>query len=390
MVLAAITILVILVTQVSYVASVNRKMADNGQDQLKALYLAKSGLKLSLLRLKAYQHVKGVIQTMSGNSAAAALVPKGIIEKIWSFPFIFPIPADIPGLSLQAKDQILKFQKDSGLDGSFTSIIESESSKFPINSVLPSFAKAAENIAPSPSPSPSPGGTARPSPTPTPDPNGSPDANAGGFDAEAARKSLETFLTRIIQNKFEADPDFAEEYRDFSVEEFMDYLLTWMDRTYEARGGGREVIPPKRAPLYSISELRMIHGIDDRLYELVAPSLTTSRTSGSNVNTMTETTFRAIVPNMTDEEVTDRKIKLITDEQSFKITVRAQVNQSIRVIEAYVTLTSKTGGTRGTRGTRGNTADQPPEGAPPQDPNAPPASASKPDAGLKVTFMRIL
>src|SRR5690606_8578642 len=123
-------ILVIIVTEVSYVAAVNRKMADNAQDQLKAHYLAKSALKLSLLRLSAYQQVKGYLQ----QAGSALPVPKGLVEKVWNFPLIFPIPSDLPGLTLQARDEIKKFHDESDLQGNFTALIQSRSKGWNINS----------------------------------------------------------------------------------------------------------------------------------------------------------------------------------------------------------------------------------------------------------------
>ena len=137
MVIAAISVLSIVVTEFAYIAQVNKKVAYDGLDQLKAHYLAKSGLKLSLLRLKAYQTIKGI----AGGKAAAAIpgIPKQVLEKVWSFPFFYPIPTNIPGLSQMDKDRIDKFQKTSSLDGKFSSIIESESSKYNLNLILAPF-----------------------------------------------------------------------------------------------------------------------------------------------------------------------------------------------------------------------------------------------------------
>src|SRR4051812_9020825 len=74
MVIAAITVLAILVTEFTYVAQVNQQMAFDGVNQIKAHYLAKTGLKLSLLRLKAYQHVKEALGQAGGG--ANQLLPK--------------------------------------------------------------------------------------------------------------------------------------------------------------------------------------------------------------------------------------------------------------------------------------------------------------------------
>lgn len=432
MVMAALTILVIIVTEVSYVAAVNRKMADNAQDQLKAHYLAKSALKLSLLRLSAYQQIKGYL----GQAGNAVPVPKGLVEKVWNFPLMFPIPVEIPGLTLQAKDQITKFQNESGLQGTFTAVIQSRSTGWNINSVIETFAKSAAQTKPSPSPSPTPppaGGQSNPQATPTPNPG------ATQFDPEAARKALRDFLAQILQNKFVADPDFAEEYRDFNIDEFVDYLYAWVDRKYEGRFGGRETIPPKQAPMFSLSELHMVYGVDDKIYDLFAPVLTTSLGQGININTMDAVVLQALIPVINEEEIKDffefrdsmemdnlfktpedffkyllqnvsifrgdaqeierfkkqlaeRRIELITDETQFKITVQAQVNQATQVLEAEVSLVPpRNTGTGGPGGTvPGNPNPTPPGQTPGDTPPGGNPLTPQSSSGLKVTSMRFL
>lgn len=422
MVIAAISVLSILVTEFTYIAHVNQKMAFDSLDLLKAHYLAKSGLKLSLLRLKAYQNVKGVLSSLGGGAsggAAASAIPKQILEKIWSYPFFYPIPTNIPGLDITTKDKIEKFQKASGLEGRFSAAIESESSKYNLNQILAGFAPSANA---SPSPSPKPGASASPNPSATP-----------SFSPEESRKSLSEYMGRIFAKKIESDEDFAVEYRDYRFDDLMDAIFAWADLGYERKNPGtKEVYKMKKGPFYSVSELHMIPGMDDQLYNLFAPSLTASTTPGININTMKENTFRALVPGLTDEEVTEffkhrdsqeednlfkkdedffkylsenitifkrdpnainrfkedlakRSVRLVVDETEFKITVQAQVNQSTRLIEAWVTLGQTT-----------PPASKPTTGAQPisqTQPNASPTpggSSEQSTAGLRITFMRVL
>jgi hypothetical protein len=137
MVIAAVSVLSILVTEFTYVAQINQKIAFDGLDQVQAHYLAKSGLKLSLLRLKAYANVKNFIKGMGGG--ADKMVPKGLVDKVWSFPFFYPIPTDIPGMPPSDKEKVQKFQKASNLAGKFSSIIESESGRYNLNLLLASM-----------------------------------------------------------------------------------------------------------------------------------------------------------------------------------------------------------------------------------------------------------
>lgn len=422
MVIAAMTVLSVLVTEFTYIAQVNQRMAYDGLDQLKAHYLAKSGLKLSLLRLKAYQNVKAL--TGSGSLG----IPKTILEKIWSFPFFFPFPSDLPGMTLAHKDKIAAFEKASGLEGRFSALIESESNRYNLNAILGPFVAAA----PSPSPSPSPVAT---SSVPTADSGSTPTAGASGptgFDPVAARKNLADTLWQILDSKFQADRDFADEYRDFRLDDLMDGIAAWADRTYERQTTpSQEIIPPKQAPFYSLNELRMVHPMDDRLFELFAPSLTVSTTPGLNVNTIQDDALRALVPSMTEEErkeffkhrdsetedgffksadgffkylqdnvsafrgdadevrrfgegLAQKNIRIVVDETHFKITVEAHVNQATRRIEAWVSFASSASSAASSSSASA--------GAPPplSGPGFVDPAAIQTKAGLKITFMRVL
>ena len=88
MVLSSMTILALIAVELTWTAQVNQRIAYDGRDQLQAHYLAKTGFKLSLLRLKAYQQVKAI--TGSLGSGASSMIPKRALDQIWAFPFFFP------------------------------------------------------------------------------------------------------------------------------------------------------------------------------------------------------------------------------------------------------------------------------------------------------------
>ncbi len=440
MVIGAISVLSILVTEFTYVAQVNQKIAFDGLDQVKAHYMAKSALKLSLLRLKAYQNVKTMANNLMGGSGAGGgqtAMIKGLLDKIWSEPFFFPIitktTPPIPGLLPSERDKIIKFQEESAFEGKFISNIESESSKFNLNMILAGFQPK-----PAPNPSASPSGAPSATPnTPPAGPSSNPSATPT-FDPEAARQQLREFLDSLMKPKMEDDADFAAEYRDpHLIEDLVDNIAGWADRAYERRSSAGD-IPMKKAPFYSVSELHMIPGMDEDLYNLFAPNLTVTRTPGINVNSIAGPTLQALFPGVTKEELVDffkfrddndqdnsfkssdefikyvkehfvfyqrgntleklqesftkNHIQFVTEESEFKITVRAQVNQSTRLIEAWVTLGSE----NSTSSPNPNASPSPkPSGAPPAaPPGANPVTANgqppAPDPGLKIHFMRIL
>lgn len=414
MVIAAMTILSVVVTEFTYVAQVNTRATVDSSDQLKAHYLAKSGLKLSLLRLRAFKELKAFGKEGSGLPS----IPKGMLDQIWSFPFFYPIPGDVPGLTVVMKDEIEKFQKDSTLPGKFTAIIESESDKVGINSILPALAPPV----PIPSPSATPGAPAAPGGKPGAAPK------AIKFDVEEARKGIKDLLFRLVEEKFKKDQDFAAEYRDVDVEEIYDNIVGWVDFAYQPKNSSGKQAFYKKAPFYSMSELRMLHPIDDGLFDLIASNFTTFITPGLNANKIREPMLRALLTGITDEEViqffkdrdstetdgtfkapddffkyietnvavfrsstnlddlktklTKQGIQILTDEEIFKITVTAEVNKATRILEAWVMIESAAAGAKkpARPATNVDASGNPPStDLPTAQPNA---------AGLRLLFMR--
>jgi type II secretory pathway component PulK len=418
MVIAAMTILSVIVTEFTYVAQVNSRATVDSSDQLKAHYLAKTGFKLSLLRLRAYKEVKA----FGGGSSGLPEIPKDILDQIWSFPFFYPFPSNVPGMTNVMKDEVEKFQNESTLPGKFTATIESESNRVSLNSILPAMA---------PAPLPSPSGKAKtdstdpnagttPAPTPTP---------GAAFDVQEARKGLKTMLGQLLEDKFKQDQDFAEEYRDLNVEELYDNILGWVDFSHVPKNTSGKQGYYKRAPFFSLNELRMIYPIDDGLYDFLAPNFTTFSTPGINVNTVQEPMLRAILAGITDEEVkkffedrdsveVDGKFKsaddffkwiegnvagfksstaldelktrlqkqgvqILTDETVFKITVVAEVNKATRILEAWVMLEAPPAAAKKKAGAApGVDPNTPP------DPNAGVPTAPANAAGLRLLYMR--
>lgn len=436
MVLAAIAVLSILITEFTYIAQVNQKMAYDALDRVKAYYLAKSGLKISLLRLKAYQTIKGTLNAINGDTKQTTPgvapgtqpgLPKGFLDKIWSFPFVYPIPASMLGLSLGNQDVLSKFEKESALEGNFTATIDSESSRYNLNMILAPFVPSNPSTSPSPTTSVASnmiGGQSVP-PPPQPSPSGSPTPRPS-FNPEAARESLADYLQQILGGKIAGDDAFSSEYRDYAIQELVDSLAAWADPTYEQKNNRiKDAVPMKRGPFYSLSELHMVPGMDDYLFDLFAPSLTVSTTPGVNINTIQELSLKALIPQMTDDEVKEffkfrnsteednlfkqpdasdfftylvnsvgafghneaevakfkdslikRNIRLVVDETEFKITVRSQVNQSARQIEAWVTLTAPKPSTKA-KDSESKSKDSE-------------SNQTTPDSGLRITFMRVL
>lgn len=309
-VLTAMATLAIFVGEITYTAQINQKLAYDRLDQIKAHSLAKSGLRLALLRIRAYSELKKSIGTMAksmGASAADAdkVVPKAILEKIWNEPITIPFSGDVSGLPLGARDAIQKFRKDSSMEGKVYISISAQSERFNLNSTIQAFAPS-----PSASPSASPGGST--GGTGSTAPSGSTAGSGGtgsgptptpiGFDQEQARKLLSDQIKDTFAKKFEEDEKFRDRYRNLRPEDLTDEILGWNDLTYQSQAAQRADRPFKQAPFYDVSELHYLPSVDDDIYNLLASQYTTGVASAINVNTIKEPVLAALVPQMTQEE----------------------------------------------------------------------------------------
>src|SRR5690349_15933091 len=100
LIMAITCILVIswIAMEVSYDSLVEYNVNVNSLNRLKAYYAARSGVELSLLRIKTYQQASSQFgKQLGGNSE--------MLEQIWKMPFAWPVPMP-EGLSAVDKDAI--------------------------------------------------------------------------------------------------------------------------------------------------------------------------------------------------------------------------------------------------------------------------------------------
>jgi type II secretory pathway component PulK len=282
-VLTSMATLAIFLGEITYTAQINQKLAYDRLDSVKATALAKSGFRLALLRIRAYMEIRKLIKGIGAGANAA--VPKEVLEKIWNEPLIIPFSGDISMLPGSVRDAVEKFRKDSGMEGKLYISIQSQSTKFNLNSYLAPFAPAS----PTPSGTP-PGGSAATSPTPQP------------FNPEEARALLTEQIDQTIKKKFEEDEVFRDTYRNLKVSDLADDIIAWNDLTVENMRTQSSVIPYKRAPFYDISELHYLPTVDDGIYNLLAPTFSAGVDSSININKIQNATLAALFPTMTEEE----------------------------------------------------------------------------------------
>jgi general secretion pathway protein K len=427
-IMSALAILTIIVAELSYSTHMQSRLAYNHIDGLKAFYNAKAGFKLGLLRLNLYKQVKDML-SQQNNSAMAQMVGPNLIEKIWSFPFFFPVPVT-DEMGMTQKDAIDKFTKSSSLEGEFQINIKSLGSKLNLNQLLVRVAEPN----PSPSASPSPANQSQPGQPvaqaqPTPQPNASPTE----VDFKPVAHDM---LNQQLNLRRETDREFAETYRDVTGQDIVSAIMMYVNPNPDMRQRpnlpGAEEIIPKGTALYSLQELHMIEGIDDTLYDLIEPHFTVYSTPGININMADKQTLWGLIPEFTQDDlikilemrdhpdtgtlfasedkfwealgqtsvsnkVPDIKerlqkagIKIITSEKSFLISVESRVGLAKRTIEAYVTLSTQ-------QNNSANNQQQPAQPAAPantnqqqnQDPNNAQNASTARASGINLVYWRL-
>ncbi|HWU42462.1 MAG TPA: hypothetical protein VN132_03455, partial [Bdellovibrio sp.] len=135
--IACVMLIMYFAMEVSYDSNVEYLVNSQGLNRVKAYYAAKSGMQLSLLRIKIYQQAQAKLGSMLGAN-------NPMLDQIWQFPFAWPIPIP-PEMNAVDKDAFKKLTKESSMDASYFVTIEDEGSKIDIND-LNSASKTLQDI----------------------------------------------------------------------------------------------------------------------------------------------------------------------------------------------------------------------------------------------------
>lgn len=252
-----------IVNEVTYDTNVEYLIHAQSVNRLKAYYAARSGVEMSLLRIKVYDKVRKQL----GENAKGKM--GGMLNLVWSFPLGWP-PVPPENTSTVEKDNIQDKVKLSEMDATFTTLIEDEGSKIDINDLA----------------SPS----------------------------KSIRESTRKQILKILENKITTDRDWSEKASDLKTEVLVNNLTDWVDAdTTSANGGGEReayenipqgmpTYPPNRA-FRTLEEIRLVAGMKDLYFDLLAPRLTVFGAKGINVNTATRDVLQSFDSSMTDEIV---------------------------------------------------------------------------------------
>ena len=129
MVLSAVAIVTPFVVNFSFDTEINKLKVYNIEDRSKAKLTAQSGLQFSMARLRLYKEAYNFLQK---NKEAAKVVKPEILDSLWNFPFVYPIPITKKMNAIQ-KEAINDFTENNVLDGTLRLTIENISNKINLN-----------------------------------------------------------------------------------------------------------------------------------------------------------------------------------------------------------------------------------------------------------------
>lgn len=227
--------------------------------RLKAYYAARNSMQIALLRIKLFQQ------------AAKLPLPESFasqLDLIWKFPFAWPLPVSAD-LNSVDKEMMETTTKESLFDATYTHTIEDEGSKIDLNDLA------------------SPSKTLR----------------------EVTKKQIQN----IFEQKINSDDDFRAKYQINDVEDVVGHLYDWMsDSTTSAQGGDKrqafaqlgQGYPPNRG-FRTLEEMRLVPGMNDDFYQLLAQRVTIYGMKAINPNSASKEVLLSLDPGIGEEAVTE-------------------------------------------------------------------------------------
>lgn len=277
-------IITIMLFEFQFSAMIERKLAYNELNQLQAYYLAKSGVKIGILRVSLFGRVS---RDPSIKNMAKGVDITPYLNQVWQLP-LPPFPpesgAAIKKLDKSDRDAAEKFLKQSKVStGQSSHVITNESSKINLNYLQVPKEQRSERID-----------------FRSPDPKGL-------FDYVGRT------LVALIDNFIKESKDPFEEYGNLRPEEVVYDIMDWVNPGSQSYGGGNkdsfyeQQNPPykaKRSRFYTMDELRMVKSITPHLYSKLRPYVTVYSFDGKiNINEANDTMLKAIYPDFTEDDL---------------------------------------------------------------------------------------
>ena len=282
-VLVALFLITLMTFELYYVVNVERRMAYNDINQLKAYYLAKSGVNIGILRLALYGRTRKMANDFQ--KMAPGVNIKQYLEMIWALPLppFPPAKSSIAKLTKPDQDAAEKVLSETKVsEGQFTEVISSESGKINLNFLVVPEAQRNERI----------------------EFRGTPNNLV---------EHTGTMLVNLLEKFLRESERPSDEYGNMKPEEVVYDIMDWINPgTTRIMGGSKDAfyedqVPPykaKRGRFFSVEELRLVKGIDDHLFNKLRPYVTVYSYEGKlNLNEMSSEMLKVIYPDFSEEDI---------------------------------------------------------------------------------------
>jgi type II secretory pathway component PulK len=293
MMMAMVTMLLmtILAAELVYESSVYNGIVFRQVDLLRSEMLARSGLRMALLQVRATARAKVKAKGMG-------LADTSLVDRIWDTPLILPPPPAAVKVGLE-QQAMRAFGDELGLQGTISISITGENSRLSLNQLV--WNKPADTSTAT--------GTATATTTSTSTATGTLSAEQSKKQLETTRQTMAQVIDQIFTKKKESSDTFAQKIGTLNGQILVGNLVGWMDPTTTVDGEGRDKYDYynrhdpdsyglKDAPLFSETELFMVKGFDDDIAKIFNDNFTSQFTGGVNVNQASALLLQALIPEL--------------------------------------------------------------------------------------------
>lgn len=265
--ITSVALIAFIAVELSYDTASEYLISSQEIQRLKSRYAAKAGVEISLLRLHIYQKVQKQYGKQLGNN-------RQVLDQIWNTPFMWPPMIPEEGHAVD-KDQMETVTKESLMEAKYLATIQSESSKIDLTDLV------------------------------------SPSKGLAAYTKKT--------LIQLIENRLQADDEWAKNNRDLNAQTLVNNLIDWMDADNVSLNSGDEgsyyskiedsKLPPNQ-PFKTLDELHIVSGITDEIFEFLAPAVTIYGVKGLQVNHAESSVLQSLAPTISAElaqEIIDRR-----------------------------------------------------------------------------------
>lgn len=260
MAIFAVTMLMVIATEIMYETNVELAVSSQSVNQVKAHYAAQAGVEISLLRIFIFRKAAALV----GDSPL-----KSMLDPIWQMPFAWP-PVVPETLSRVNKDEIKDAVKASSMQGQYFANIDAESAKLDVNDLASPLRGIVDNT---------------------------------------KRRIKDIFLSKI-----ENDETFSKKWQNYDFDKLINNMKDYVDEDKTGEDGAQESMKysdmgkadayPPNQPFKTIDEIHMVADMPDELFDVLRPNITIYGSKGLNVNYAGKEIFKAMDPRQfTDERV---------------------------------------------------------------------------------------